>query len=224
MKRLALVLAAAFFGAGCIVHDDDAVCDRLMTLEWEFQDFDGVIRGCTAPQREIVDAVDVWVDGFYVTSFFCEDLGGTISISSLAQLVTVEGIAVDGRIAYRHEFVPDRSCADQLVLVTPAQGTLRVDYAFSPVNECGGSTLVELSVRDDIAALREVLQTTCSTTTAAPEWSLPVGTFTLEWTEEVTGGGQVLAADCADRSFFVDPAGVTLLEPTLLDTPDACPR
>jgi hypothetical protein len=166
------------------------------------------------------------VDGVPTASFSCFDRAGTIAISSRAQLVTVEGIS-GGLIAYRHEFVPISSCADQHVLVRPAQGTLRVDYAFSGGAACHPApTFVELSVRDDIAVERapEVLQTECSTTTPAPEWILPVGLFTLEWIEEVTGGGTVLAADCTDRSFAIDPAAATLLEPTLGDTPVACPR
>jgi hypothetical protein len=228
MKRLALVLASALFGTGCFVHDDHD-CDRLMTLEWEFQDFDGAIRGCTAPAgRDIVQTVDVWVDGVYVTSFFCEDLAGTIAISSRAQLVTVEGIS-GGRIAFRHEFAPSPSCADQFVAVTPAQGTVAVDYAFSPDNACAApATFIALSVRDDIAAQNAVFEDaatgpSCSVVDAAPEWLLPVGAFTLEWIEEVTGSGAVLAADCADRPFTVEPGLATVVQPTLLDTNVACP-
>lgn len=229
MKRLALVLAAtAVLGTGCYVDGHGGTCGSTVTLQWDFQDWDGAVRGCTASQREPVDSVDVWVDGNYVATFNCFEGSGTIALGRGSRLVTVEGISA-GRIAYRHEFFEDPACGDQLVLVRPAQGTVTVDYAFIPTNACHTPpTYMALEVQDDIAQQRAFIETAatgpqCSTTAAAPEYTLPVGSFTLRWIEEVTGQGAVLAADCADRPFSVGPGSFAIVNPTLVDTAFACP-
>ncbi len=228
MKRLALALAAtAFLGTGCFVSDGSSTCSRSLTLQWDFMDFDGAIRGCSASLRQTVDSVDVWVNGNR-TSFDCFAGTGTVGIGSGTTLVTVEGIS-GGQIAYRHEFSISPTCGDQLVLVRPAQGTVKVDYAFIPTNACHTPpTYMALEVWDDIALQQAFIETAatgpqCSTTAAAPEYTLPVGSFTLRWIEEVTGQGAVLAADCADRPFPVDPSSSAIVNPTLVDTAFACP-
>jgi hypothetical protein len=230
MMRLALVLAAATFGTGCVfVDDDDDVChtDRALTLQWDFQDFDGAIRGCTASLRQPVDSVDVWVDGFFVTSFSCFSGAGTIVIGPGTPLVTVEGIS-GNTIAYRHEFFANSSCGDQLVSVRPAQGTLAVDYSFSPTNACATPpTFVWIAVQDEVTASPVFFEgtgsrETCSTVLAPPEYVLPAGPFTFLGAEEVAFPSAILAADCTLRPFDIAGGLVTTVAPVLVEPPVAC--
>ncbi len=230
MKRLALALAAtAFLGTGCFVSDGSSTCSRSLTLQWDFMDFDGAIRGCSASLRQTVDSVDVWVNGNR-TSFDCFAGTGTVGIGSGTTLVTVEGIS-GGQIAYRHEFSISPTCGDQLVAVRPAQGTLSVAYRFFPTNLCASPpTYVWISVRDEIAATTQVFNGTgsrevCSTTLAPPVYVLPAGTFTFEGAEEVSVSGltvSVLANDCTTHPFDIAGAAVTTVSPVLLDSSAAC--
>src|SRR6185369_10013575 len=65
MNRLALALAAAILGTGCIVVDDDhpADCTRTVTVDWSFENADGgQTSDCTTAG---VSALDVFVNGYF---------------------------------------------------------------------------------------------------------------------------------------------------------------
>jgi hypothetical protein len=225
MMRLALVLAAAVFGTGCVfVHDDDDNCARSVTVDWAFQTAEGaVIADCaTAGVRDI----DVWVNGALQATFDCFGPPGTVPVARGANVVTVEGIDTLARIAYRAEVpVPASSCGNQGTIATqPAEGFVVADYSFSPVNACAGSTFITLLVHDDVAVQTAFLEpgVACDVVAAAPRYRLPVGSFTLLGIEEVTSLGATVAADCTDRPFEIGASATTTVQPVLLDSSVAC--
>jgi hypothetical protein len=231
MKRLALVLAAALSGTGCFVVDDD--CFGTVTLQWDFERANGDVALCAGAG---VAYVDVFMNDALVDRFFCVDGGVTVTdVRSGHHRFTVEGLDAGEAIRYREEFVVDaRRCEDPFIATRPSQGTVVVDYSFSPDNACfGGPTFMSLQVRDDLALSTAFFEppTTgdaCTVTGAAPAYVLPTGTFTLQWIHEmealVGGGFQVRARDCSDRSFTVPPVGSTTVSPVLVDDVAACPE
>lgn len=229
MKRLALVLAAAVFGTGCIFVDDDE-CDRTVTLDWSFRNADG---GVTASCGDAdVQVLDVWVNGVFWGSFDCLGPPGTVALVRGANLVIVEGIDSLGRIAYRDTFSVDASaCGSQGTIATqPAEGWLAVDYSFSPVDACfsPGPTFIWLKVHDDVAGQTAFVETgvtafqECSVILAAPRYRLPVGSFTLLGVEEVSLSLGTVGADCTDRPFDIGAALTTTVQPVLVDSAIAC--
>ncbi len=99
MKRIALAAAAALLGTGCVVVDEDTCSPSSLTLEWDFQRFDGSPPvGCATAN---VDWVDVYIDGAFVDTWTCAAGGATIPVSSGGHSVLVEGIDSAYRIAYR---------------------------------------------------------------------------------------------------------------------------
>ena len=139
-----------------------------------------------------------------------------------------------GRILYRAQpSVASGSCGDLPVAVTPAQGTLAVDYSFSPTNACFSPqpTYMWTEVQDDIAGQIAFVDTgtgpanLCSTTAAAPQYLLPAGSVTLVGMTEDSPAppAGVVAADCTHRPFvIVGGASVTTVSPVLIDSGAAC--
>lgn len=243
MKRLALALAAATLGTGCIVMDDHLDdCTGTVSLDWDFQRYDGSVPVGTIGQVcavADVDYVDVFMDGALVDRFNCTDGGVTVTgVTSGQYRFTVEGIVVgfdaSEAIMYRDVFDVDaRRCSDPLVHARPSQGTVVVDYAL-PGNACyGGPTYMSLQVWDDVAGQVAFFDppTTgdaCTVTGAAPEYVLPTGSFTLDWIHEMLdlGGGAytVVRRDCTDRGFAVPRGDTTAVYPVLAGDVAACPE
>ncbi len=228
MKRLALVLAAALLGTGCIA---DNTCDRTLTLGWDFETADGAVVGCSRSNNPTIVAVDVFANGQGVGSFNCLDGQGTVFVPGGSNLVTVEGVDSTSAIQYRDEFTIDGVCGDQAIATRPSEGRVSVAYSFSPVNVCvTPPSFIWVNVRDDIAAVTAV------DSAAAPElfvcsqpvsFRLASGNYTLLKTEEriPAGGGtySTVARDCTDYAFAVSAAATTTVSPVLVDSTFACP-
>jgi hypothetical protein len=192
MKRLALVLAAAFLGTGCIWVEDDH-CEPDVTLEWDFHDADGR-AGLTCAQAGVATVnvfVNDGVDGAF--AFGCAGGGGTVPLLPGTNLVTVEGIDGAGFIAYRDEFQLDASCGSAGVIPThPAEGRVNLDYGVSTAPPCvGGPCEVWFSVFDQIAG--EVTAWADASTAAIlypadVVLRLPAGPHVLQWMQIVSGG------------------------------------
>lgn len=220
MKRIAFVLAAAFLGTGCIVVGDDH-CSSSVTLEWDFRLSDGSVTGCAGAG---VDEVDVWVDGNFVSTYTCTAGGATISgVGSGTHDVTVEGFdLVAGRIAYRDQRTfQGTSCGDQLVAVRPAEGTANLNY--SDVGCTASPCYLWFSVHDEIAnATAAVIGDTSpfAVKTLYPYpgdvvLRLPVGSYTLDWMEQVTSVFLGQAMTCSASTFAVASATQTTVPVTL---------
>jgi hypothetical protein len=240
MKRLALVLAAALMGTGCIVMDDHLdACTGTVSLDWDFQRWDGSVPTGTVGQVCIaagVAYVDVFMDGALVDRFNCSDGGVVVTgVSSGQYVFTVEGLDATAAILYRDEVGVDaRRCVDPLVHARPSQGTVVVDYSL-PGNACyGGPTYMSLQVWDDAAGQVAFFEPptsgdACTTVAASkPEYVLPAGAFTLDWIHEMldVGGGAytVKRRDCTNRGFVVPPGGTGAVYPVLVGAVAACPE
>jgi hypothetical protein len=222
MKRLAPVLAAAVLGTGCIMVDDNDCSSSSVTLEWDFQRFDGSApTGCLGAG---VDAVDVWVDGQFVDTYACNDGGATVfGIGSGTHDVTVEGVDLAaGRIAYRDQRTFSASgCGNQLVRVRPAEGTVNLNY--SDVGCTSTACYLWFNVHDDVAdTIAAVIGDTSpfavKTLYAYPDdvvLRLPVGLYTLDWMEQVTSAFLGQAITCSASSFDVASATLTTVPVTL---------
>lgn len=237
MKRLALLLAAASLGTGCIVTNDPgtgtvAPCARSVTVDWSagFLGADGVVRACGAAG---VTSVDLYIDDDPRSKarIGCGALGAsTADLPAGQHLLTVEGIEAGGRIAYRAERTVNATCGDQQVRVTPAEGTLAVDYGFAPTNACYANqpTFIWLQVFDQIANQVAFQETgtgglnLCTTTGAAPTYRLPVGSYTLSGVNEWSPTAGIVGADCNHPTFVIGAAATTPVTPTLVDSSQAC--
>jgi hypothetical protein len=234
MKRLAAVLAAALLVTGCF-HDDD--CTGTVTVDWSggFQDFDGgaLLNCAEAGVRE----VDIWVNGAFDSTYACGVGAARGVLFDGPNVVTVEGIDAGGFITFRGEVaVNGGSCREQRLGVTLAEGTVDLDYAFSPVDSCSsppGSTFMFFSIFDEIAGLvaAEVNATNftndqvCGNAEGVPlpiTLLLPAGSYTLDWIREVAPPSTVLARDCTPTSFSVAGAAVTTVSPVLVDSSFSC--
>jgi hypothetical protein len=215
MKRLALVLAAAVLGTGCF--HDDSPCRRTLTLAWDFRTADGDVVGCSSASAT-VPYVDVYANDLPVGSFDCFAGGGTVSLPRGSSLITVEGVSVEvdatERIIYRDEFTIDAgACGDQAFAVRPGEGRVNIDYTAESAPACtNGTCYVWFSVRDDILGLvaTTVNAATAPTTFPYPAdvvFRLPVGPYTVEWMDIVSGGLSELGS-CTTPTFTVS-AGTT---------------
>lgn len=247
MKRLALLLAAAVLGTGCIVMND--TCESTeVDVSWGagFDGPDAVAgRGCAAAG---VSYVDVYVDDQPVPGplagghFPCGDLGVTVTgVPRGARRLTVEGVGPDGStILYRDDRTfTAGGCGVFSVGTAPAAGYVSLEYLFSndttplPPDQqvCAGSFLW-LSIYDRTARQPAVLTDRSSNPTAYScggpfALALPSGPYVFQWMEE-RGPATAYAlesSDCADREFTIDPARTTAV-PVNLDVtaPAACAR
>ncbi len=236
MKSIAFVLAAAsLVGTGCISSSNSSPpppCSQNVTIDWTagFLGFDNVARGCAAAN---VASVDVFVNGSYDATFACSALSASASgLPSGTNTFTIEGIENGtGRIAFRAE-ASESGCGDFRLALQPGEGTLAVDYSFSPTNACSlpAPTYMWLGVYDDLALQTAFVVNggtlTCDTVGAAPSYRLPAGAFTFDGIEEMRylGGTSygTLATDCTPRPFVIAGGAVTTVSPVLLDSVFAC--
>lgn len=216
MKRLALVLAAAVLGTGCIWVDDDD-CDRSVTLEWDFQTANGTVVGCNGATVDAgvnVPVVDVFVNDQFAGRFDCFAGRGTIALPEGSSLVTVEGVDAENFPAYREEFSVDgRACGNQLVVTRPAEGRINLDYGISPASSAppcaGGPCFVWFSVWDDIVGQVAATINAGTQPTRFPYpndlvFRLPVGPYTVQFVD-VVSGGFAERLSCTTPTFTVSP-------------------
>lgn len=234
MKPLALAaLALSLTGTGCIVVGDDDCNTSTVTLDWSggFRDADGgALLGCSAAG---VQTVNVYVNGELDAGFACSSGSArAVGLPAGSNLITVEGIS-DGVIAFRAEaFVDGARCGDQRIALTPAEGWVDVQYAFSPVNQCTPNSVMWFSIWDDIANEQAVLVDVNSSPTAYAcgstiSFLLPAGDYTFDWMEErapTTGGYGVTGRDCTDRLFTIAGGSQTIVSPVLADGSTPCAR
>lgn len=235
MKRLALALAAAVtVGTGC--GSSHHRCANSVTVDWSggFQTAANARVGCSAAN---VSAIDLFINDDVSTAVRVPCTQGAAQAVDLpdgTNLFTVEGIdrrSGSDRIAFRAEVNVPFACGDQSVAVTPAQGTLALDYSL-PNNACVPNSRIFSAVHDDIAnqlAFVDADPTAsplCAPTPApAPTFILPAGNFTLLGVNEFSqssGGNGIVGADCTHRTFQISGAQTTTVTPSLVDSHAAC--
>jgi hypothetical protein len=220
MKPLALALAAVL-GTGCIVVDDDDACSTSsLTLEWDFLRSDNAVTGCAGAG---VDLVDVYVDGQFVDTFFCGEGGGTVGPVWAGSVVTVEGIDLAGRIAYRDQVTSASSCGNRFAAVRPAEGTVNLNYS-APGGCSASPCFLWFSVFDEISSTYAAVIAQDSPASVKDDFLYPedvvirlaVGTYTLEWMELVSSAFAGQALTCNASTFDVAGASPTDVPLTLL--------
>lgn len=240
MRRLALLLATATLGTGCIVdnHDD---CDLggTITVEWpQFRLADGSVTArCDVAG---VTHVDLYLNGQPVqTRFNCVDGGAVITgVASGSYLLTVEGVDASGRILLRDEVqVGTDRCGGSLVQVRPSEGYLELAYSFVGDGTCitPGPSYLWFSVFDAIAGAPSVLIDAASPLgdqllyacgdQRGIVFAMPAGAYDLDWMEERQYPGfLVTGRNCNRTSFDVVAGQRTVVATTLEDAVAACPR
>ncbi len=221
MKPLALALAAAVLGTGCIIVDDDVACSSsTVTVQWPtFQLSNGTMTGCTGAG---VDFVDVYVDGQFQDWFYCADGAGTVAAWA-GSTVTVEGIDGLGRIAYRDWTTAGSGCGSHAAAVQPAEGIVNLNYS-APGGCSGGPCHLWFAVFDyDVNDFTSVIDSSSPASVQAsftyPDdvaIRLPIGSYRLEWMELVSSTFSGVALTCNTSGFDVAAAGTTDLPVTLL--------
>lgn len=230
MKRLALVLAAALLGTGCI----DNTCDRFVTFDWTggFRDANGALVGCSSASGA-VSVVDVWVNGQLAGSFFCLDGSGSVAMPAGTSTVDVEGVEDpngSNTIIFRDTLAVNAGCGNQVALVEPAEGRVAIAYSL-PGGLCvTPPSFIWVRVQDDVAnqlAVDSAADPTLFPCGQAVSFRLAAGSYTLLDAEEriPVGGGAYspVSTDCTDRPFTVAAAATTTVSPVLADSTVACP-
>ena len=234
MKRLVLALAATaiVLGTGC----GSPPCQRNVTLDWSggFLGADGVQRPCgTASANASIAFVDLFINNDATTAarFSCTAYAAqAVDVGSGTNLYTVEGVESGGRIAFRAELSVAAACGNQTYAVTPAEGTLALDYSL-PGNACfAPDSRIFSEVRDDIANQIAFVDSSTSSPLCAPSpapaptYLLPAGNFTLIGVNEFSqSSGGVVGADCTQRAFqIVGGASVTTVSPAIVNSTRAC--
>jgi hypothetical protein len=238
MRRLALTLAAAVLGTGCVVTADQTCDFRNVTVTWS--GFDGpdafINQSCAAAG---VGYVDLFLSGQVVGRFNCGDYGATITgVQTGSYTLTAEGISPNGStILFRDDVSLSASgCGDFAVPVRPAAGTVDLQYLFYqggvPLASqvCAPGSFLWLSIFDLAANQVAVLSDAGATANlyacgGAFALALPAGSYTLDWMEERGPTGLLESADCTHRNFNVAANASTPVPVNLaLDAPGACAR
>ncbi len=234
MKRLALVLAAALLGTGCI----DNTCDRFVTFDWTggFRNANGGVVFCggggstSAPP---ILFVDVWVNGQGPASFACSDLGGTVLVPGGTNTFDVEAVDGSNAIIFRDTFNLSAACGNQGALTMPGEGRVSVNYSLPAPGTCvsPGPSFIWVKVQDDIAGVVAADSATAPeqfTCGSAVSFLLADGNYTLFHTQEmvrdpvVVGAYDVVGRDCTQFPFSVAAALTTTVSPALVDSTVAC--
>jgi hypothetical protein len=234
MTRLALILAAATLGTGCVVVDDDTPCDSTAALDWTLVDANGVARPCGYSG---VQFIDVWVNGSPVASFSCVDGSGVVPLAAGTNDVIVEGVDDFGAIVLR-DFLPPldgSGCGHHGTFLTePTEGRVNVQYALPgppPSGVCfsPGPSFMWVTVWDDLAGV------IAADSTQVPEQfacgspvslRLAWGNYTLLDAHEVIPSGPTYAAvarNCGDISLAIGAAQVTDVPVALGNAVSFCP-
>ena len=243
MRRLALLLAASVLGTGCFVTND--TCNnRNVTVTW-LDGFDGpavsdVGLSCAAAG---VAYVDLFLDGAPIQGpvaghFYCVDGGATITgVRDGSQTMTVEGIASDLTILYRHDVPVNASgCGDFGVAAIPAAGTVDLRYAFQSGTTCAANpSYLWFSLFDVEANVAQPAYTVDANSSLRRFYTcpndvvvaLPAGQFRLDFMQEVVEPSleafQQAARACAIPTFAVSSRSLTTQDVTLYDNGVTCP-
>ena len=232
MRRHALTAAlAALSATGCVVATP--CTPPTVTISWLFDDAAGNV-GLLCNQVGLqfggVATVDVWSGNVLLASAVpCQQYAVTLPglAPNSTQLLTVEGIAPDGTtIVDRAQFTATTvACGDMPYAIDPGEGYVGIDYSFSPSGGCGAAgSSMWFSVEDDVAgnviasatSAASATRYACGVADASGhliDFSLPLGSYTLSWIEEVAGAGTaspvVVNENCAGPGFAINGPGWT---------------
>lgn len=245
MKRIALALAAATLGTGCIVTTDnttascDPLVDRTLTISWSFTDETGVARTCATMQGNgfgAIQYVDVYIDTSNTpTRSPCTDYTVTWdntqnTLPSGTHTITVEGIDGAGNIVARDWFnVNVANCGNTSAQAVATQGVMDVQYTIAG-GQCTGGYMW-FSVTDTIANAPVLYADASYNSTAyvcgvTPlTFVMPIGTYSLDWIQDVTASGTSLNQYCTATPFSVSPQATQAVPVALSATPTGatCP-
>ncbi len=218
MRALAMTaaLAVTLTGTGCFV----APCaDQTMTIDWSFQDINGVAgRSCA---QVGVAYVDVYVDGARVVDAApCTDYGVALyNVPTGNRQVVVEGLDASLVIVNRDQLtVSVDGCGNTHVAAVPGEGMLRLDYHFTPTDSCAANymwySLTDLVANDVISAVQGNANPTLFTCGPFVQFPVPFGSYRLDWIQAVSysgGLGRYVAIDqlCSATRFSVFSGGNT---------------
>jgi hypothetical protein len=252
MNRLALILAAAFAGTGCIVTAEPTPpppCTPSAFVDWSYQggssggfvDATNTLRTTCAAAG--VSTVEVYVGGTQVAALACSSAPALVPLAPGANDVIVEGLdapsSSGGTILYRDRLAIDATtCGSQGSLVAqPAEGFVTVSYQL-PSNQCvsPGPSFIWVRVRDDIAGVIAADSASAPETTNTCgvnfplQFRLAAGSYTLLSTEEVVrtnpavfGNYTPVGRNCTPGAFPVSAGTTTNVIPALVDATTFCP-
>jgi hypothetical protein len=234
MRKLTLLSAALLpLLAGCVSN----TCDYpTATIHWRLTDTAGTNWGCGAAG---VASIDVYIGDAQPLRFPCLDYGVVIDTSRFAPgtyPTTLEGIGADGLIYDRAQFdLAVSDCGDRQYYPVLGEATLTIDYHFAP-DVCHGGYMW-FSLYDEVAfgPIASVNFDTLpaswkshygcwdSANNGTPiQFSVPYGSYTLAWIQEVMNPQAALAADvtpvqqaCAQPTIAISGAGNVNLPVTL---------
>jgi hypothetical protein len=223
MKRIALLLAGAVLGTGCIV--DSSPCERTLTVDWLFVDAIGNANlTCTEAG---VNNVDVWIDGVLVASAVpCTNYGQNFpGYDSASHEVVVEGF-LNNTIINRDWYTLPSQCGGDVFHASPGEGTLKIQPALCEV----GTTYLSYHLSDVTfgspgTLISSVLPTDVSkpyTCSGGISFPVPYGNYDLLQIEETNlSGSTVYAAKCSPTAVDVPTWGVHTTNVSLSVVPPA---
>lgn len=224
MKRIAILLAGAVLGTGCIIDTTDDPCVRTLSVDWLFVDAVG------NPNLNCTDAgvnnVDVWIDGALVaTAVPCTSYGASFTgYDSGSHDVVVEGY-FDNTIINRDWYTLPPTCSDAVFQASPGEGTLDIQPTACEV----GTTYLAYRITDVTPGRPVELVDQIRPTETPPDtcdlgirFLVPYGYYDLDQIQEVSSSGlTTYAAKCSPTAVDVLTYGLNTTNVTLSVVPPA---
>ncbi len=236
MKRIAIALAAATLGTGCIVTTDGTTscAPTTLTVDWTFTNAAGVTQTCA---QMGIASVDLFYDGYSAGTFPCSN-GYQILTNPVpgSHAIVVEGLDSGGAIIARDSYYATvNACGDSFTSANATEGFVRIDYTIAPVNQCGGGYMW-FAIHDDVANVTAAVidQTSlasdktlyaCGSTTIL--FPLATGSYSLRWIQEVgtpTTTPVALHEYCTPTPFSIAGPGTQPVAVTLGTGVTGCPQ
>jgi hypothetical protein len=208
MKRIALLLAGAVLGTGCIIDTTDTCDRRELQIDWSFVGVNGVGgRSCTSLDlSDDIAEVDVYIDGSFVSTSSCLDYGVSyFDYPSGTHDILLEGYNAGGTLITRNvRSVYVDSCGITNTLIEPGEAILEV----TP-DACVAGGYLWYSLSDTtfspstpVASVGTGITLPCAGgITVGP---VPYGYYQFDWIEEVDGSQTLLDwGTCTDPEHAV---------------------
>ncbi len=212
MKRIALLLAGALLGTGCVV---ETTCDtQSVTVDWVFHDSNGApYFGCADAG---VNYVDIYVDGYLEDSVACTDLGQVYipNLPSDSGQVMVEGVysnGIDPDVVLLRDWLTLDSCGETYFASSPGEETITIqpdsclsaaDYIWYRLVDTTRLPVQEVARLDGNSA--DPYAISCDPSAGRFSLTVPFGRYLVDWIDEVTGTGTYRYwGSCADPEFSV---------------------